>query len=70
MHGTVLPSKLPLSLRTQAPVQKFSMSSYFMFPPSLLPHFRELRLPPLEAWLFLLSPTVCFVGVVPYLDEF
>ena len=63
-------SKLVPSLGAQATVQKFSIVSLFMSPSSLLPHFRELRLPPLEAWLFLLSPTVCFVGVVPYLDEF
>ena len=25
---------------------------------------------PLEAWDLLLSPRGCFVGVVPYLDEF
>ena len=68
--GTGPPSKFPSSLRTQALVQKFFMSSHFMSPSSLLPHFRELRLPPLEAWLLLLSPRVCFVGVVPYLDEF
>ena len=37
---------------------------------SLLPHFREVSLSPLEAWGLLLLPTVCFVGVVPFLDEF
>ena len=68
--GTVPPSQLSPSLGTQAPVQKFSMSSHFMSPSSLLPHFREVSLPPLEAWLLMLSPRVCFVGVVPYLDEF
>ena len=37
---------------------------------SLLPHSRELSLPPLEAWGLLLSSRGCFEGVVPYLDEF
>jgi len=33
-------------------------------------HFWELNLSPLEAWGLLLLPRGCFVGVVPYLDEF
>ena len=41
-----------------------------MSPSSLLPHFRELSLPLLEAWGLMLSSRGCFVGVVLYLDEF
>ena len=64
-------SRLPPSLGAQAPAQNFNVFSLFMSLSSLLPHFREVSLSPLEAWVFCCClHTVCFVGVVPFLDEF
>jgi len=69
VHGNPSCFRIP-SLGVHAPVQEFFVFSLFMSPSSLLPHFRELSLPLLEAWGLLLSPRGCFVGVVWYFDEF
>ena len=53
--GTLPPSRLPPSLGGQASILNFSVSSPFMSASSLLPHSRELILPPWRPGVFFVT---------------